>query len=149
MKNFHKNIATLFGLGYASYAPGTLGSLAGLGLCWLLHGNPFLYITAFLVLFFVGVISSGKVEKEMGIKDPQVVIIDEFACIFLVFLFIPLRPSTIIVGFILFRLFDIVKVPPMKRCEDLKEGWGIMVDDLLAGVYTNIILLILVHFKIL
>lgn len=139
-KKLHFNIATVFSLGYSPIAPGTVGSLAGLALCLLLHGNNILYIITFFILFFAGVISAGKVEKETATEDPSFVVIDEFACIFLAFLFIPITLPTVIAGFIIYRVIDIIKVPPLGRLEDIKGGWGIMLDDLMAGIYTNLIL---------
>lgn len=88
----------------------------------------------------MGVISSGIVEKESGTKDPSSVVIDEFAGIFVVFCFLPLRPGVVIAGFILFRLFDIVKPYPIRFLERVGGGWGIMLDDLLAAVYANLAL---------
>ena len=143
MKKIHDLIATVFGLGRASFAPGTWGSLAGLVLCLALHGNLALYLIVFAVLFAAGVISAGKMEAETGLKDPAAVVIDEFACIFLVFLLIPLRPSTILIGFILYRVIDIAKIPPMRSVEKISGGWGIMLDDLIAGIYANLILRLL------
>jgi phosphatidylglycerophosphatase A len=140
MKNMHKHIATLFGLGYLLVAPGTAGSLAGLVLCLVLHGYPFLYAACFLALFTVGVISSGKVAAEARLTDPSYVIIDEFASIFVVFLFVPITVLTVIFGFALYRLFDIVKPPPIRLIEKARGGWGIMLDDLLAAIYANLIL---------
>ena len=143
MKKVHEYIATVFGLGYFPIAPGTAGSLAALPLCLLLHRFTFLYIGLFVVLFIAGVISAGKKEAETGQKDPSCVIIDEFACMFLVFLFIPIEPLYIITGFIIYRIIDIIKLPPIRSLEKLEGGWGIMLDDAVAGIYTNIILQVL------
>ncbi len=143
MKKTSELIATVFGLGYAPIAPGTVGSLAGLGLCLLLHGYIVLYFLVFIVLFAAGIISAGRMEAESGGKDPSCVVIDEFACIFLVFLFVPLKPFFIITGFILYRLIDIIKIPPARSLEDLGGGWGIMLDDFAAGIYANLILQVL------
>ncbi|MGB2631184.1 MAG: phosphatidylglycerophosphatase A [Candidatus Omnitrophota bacterium] len=146
MKKVHEYIATIFGLGYFPVASGTVGSFAGLIVCLLLHRYIFLYVGVFLVLFAAGVISAGKKEAETNQKDPACVIIDEFACIFLVFLFIPLTPLYIIAGFIIYRVMDIVKLPPMRTIEKLKGGWGIMLDDAVAAIYSNIILHIISSF---
>ena len=145
---FYYLIATVLGLGNFPVAPGTAGSLAGLVACVLLHGNLTAYVIAFLVLFVAGVKAAGKVEDRTGIKDPSIVIIDEFACIFLVYLLVPLKPLTIIIGFILYRVIDIIKLPPMRSFESLEGGWGIMLDDFVGGIYTNLILQILIALKI-
>lgn len=105
-----------------------------------------LYVSTFLVLFFAGVVSSGIVEKSLGEKDPSVVVIDETASIFPVFFLVPLSLFTAIVGFALYRLFDIFKPFPADRMEHIKGGWGIMLDDLVAGIYSAIILLIIKMF---
>jgi len=89
------------------------------------------------------------VEKGSYQKDPGFIVIDEFANIFPVFLFIPLSVKTIIIGFILYRVFDIIKVPPMKKLEKLHGGWGIMLDDLISGIYANLILHVLLFIKVL
>jgi len=137
---FYRHIATLFGLGYSKYVPGTLGSLAGLGLCLLLHGYFFVYVGVFIALFSAGVISSRIMEDASGEKDPSFIIIDEFACVFIVFLSVPITPLTLISGFAVYRLVDIFKIPPLKLLERQKGGWGIMLDDLAAAVYANLIL---------
>ena len=140
MKKIHEMIATVFGLGSVPFASGTAGSLAGLLLCMLLHKYVILYVLVFAALFIAGVISSERVEKDYGFKDPSEVIIDEFACVFMVYLFIPLTPFYVITGFILYRVIDILKIPPMKAIERIKGGWGIMLDDLMAGIYANLVL---------
>ena len=140
-----KNIATLFGLGYLPKAPGTYGSIAGLVVCLLVHGTPWLNYLLFVIFFSIGVIASDKMEKEVGEKDPGYIIIDEFACILLIYISIPLNMLTILVGFTLFRLIDIFKIPPMRTIEKrFPGGWGIMLDDLVAAIYTNLILHVLV-----
>ncbi|MEA3488937.1 MAG: phosphatidylglycerophosphatase A [Candidatus Omnitrophota bacterium] len=141
-------IATVFGLGYFPVAPGTAGSVAGLALCLLLHKNPVLYIGVFIILFVAGLISAGRVESQSQIKDPSIVVIDECACIFSVFLFVPINLPIILTGFFLYRLIDIIKLPPMRSLEKLRGGWGIMLDDLISGIYTNLILQILIALKL-
>lgn len=139
----HTQISTIFGLGYFPIAPGTIASSAGLLLCVILHRFQTLYLLTFLALFFAGVFSSTKTVKETADNDPAFIVIDEFACIFVVFLFIPLSVLIVIAGFILYRLFDILKPPPIKRLERVRYGWGIMFDDLLAAIYANLILRLL------
>ncbi len=141
-------IATVFNLGRLPMAPGTWGSLGGLLLCLVLHSYPVVYVFVFIGLFILGVISAGKVETEEGIKDPSLVVIDEFTCIFPVFFLIPLKPAYIFIGFLIYRLMDIVKIPPARSLERIKGGWGIMLDDLVAGIYTNLILQLIIFFKI-
>ncbi|MCK4852366.1 MAG: phosphatidylglycerophosphatase A [Candidatus Omnitrophica bacterium] len=136
-------VATVFGLGMSRVAPGTWGTLAGLPVCLALHGHAAVYVLVFLCLFAAGVVSAGRVESEEGVKDPPFVIIDEFAGVFPVFFLIPLTPLYVIVGFCVYRLLDIIKVPPMRKLEDIQGGWGIMLDDLAAGIYANLLLRLL------
>ena len=148
---FHYNIATLFGAGNVKYAPGTLGSLIGLIFVYILHDNIVIYSLIFLISFILGVISSDKVQHEMGEKDPNQVIIDEFACMFVAFLFIPqvyMTGPLLLTGFTIFRILDITKIPPINLLEKLKGGYGIMMDDLACGVITAAILHLLIFFKI-
>jgi len=140
MAKRHDITATVLGIGNIGFAPGTWGSLAGLPLCIVLHAYPVVYFLFFAAVFAAGVISSGVVERGSGTKDPSHVIIDEFAGIFAVFCFLPLSPGVVIAGFILFRLFDIVKPFPVRSVEKVGGGWGIMLDDLLAGIYANLAL---------
>ena len=147
-KKIADNVATVFGLGRLPLAPGTWGSLAGLILCIALHGNVLLYIMVFICLFVLGVFSSAKMESDSGVKDPSYIVIDEFACMFPVFFLIPLSPAYVLAGFVIFRLLDILKPPPIRQIEKIKGGWGIMLDDLAAAIYTNIILHLLVYSRI-
>ncbi|MFH1395422.1 MAG: phosphatidylglycerophosphatase A [Candidatus Omnitrophota bacterium] len=145
-KNIHDLISTVFGLGYVPGAPGTLGSLAGLILCIVLHPFAGLYITTFIILFILGVISAAIMEKKSRQKDPPFIIIDEFVNIFPVFLFVPITFFSVIMGFILYRFFYITKIYPIKKLEKIKNGWGIMLDDLLSAVYANIALHLILFF---
>lgn len=142
-------IGTVFGLGHLPVFPGTWGSLGGLALCLFLYRNPGLYIAAFVVLFILGLVSSDRIEKNTGQHDPSYVVIDEFACIFLVFIFVPISLAAIITGFLLYRFLDIVKIPPIRAFETLKGGWGIMLDDAMAAIYTNLVLQILISVNLL
>ena len=142
--SIHYNIATIFGLGYVPFAPGTVGSLVALPFCLFLHRFPAAYMLTFFVLFIAGVISSNVVEKNTKTEDPTQVIIDEAACMFVAFFMVPLSIPIVIIGFIAYRLFDIFKIPPVNSAEKMGGGWGIMVDDLIAGLYTNLLLQIIV-----
>jgi len=141
-------IATVCGLGRLPVCPGTWGSLAGLALCILLHRYPVFYVLVFILTFFAGVVCAGKVESEGGEKDPSYIVIDELSCIFPVFFLVPLKIQYILTGFLLYRLMDIIKVPPARALEKIKGGWGIMLDDLAAGIYSGIILHLIIFFKL-
>jgi phosphatidylglycerophosphatase A len=139
----HEAIATVFGLGHLGMAPGTWGSVAGMFLALVLHRFPVVYFAVFITLFVIGGKASGLIEREHGVKDPSYVIIDEFSSMFIVFAFVPIKPVYVILGLISFRVFDIIKPPPIKRLETIEGGWGIMLDDALAAVYANLILQVL------
>jgi len=97
------------------------------------------------VLFSLGVFVSDSLTKDWG-KDPRRIVIDEYASILIPLFFTPPRIIPLSITFFLFRFFDIVKPPPVKHMENLRGGWGIMLDDLLAAVYTTIIVLVLKSF---
>jgi phosphatidylglycerophosphatase A len=100
------------------------------------------------MITLMGVYSSYQVEPEWG-KDDQKVVIDEVAGMAFTLLFIPISLNYIICGLILFRFFDIIKPLYIKRMELLKGGWGVMMDDVLSGIYANLILQMIVYFNIL
>ena len=142
------NIATVFGVGRLPLAPGTWGSFVGLILCMALHGNIILYVLVFFCLFILGVIASTKVEADSAVQDPAYIVIDEVVGVFPVFFLISLSPAYVLAGFIIYRILDIVKPPPIRKIEKIQGGWGIMLDDLAAAVYANIILHLLVYSRI-
>lgn len=136
-------VATVAGAGYFPVAPGTLGSAVGVLLVAVLSLLPisFLERDALLallvaVIFFLGVWAATRSEQFFGRTDPGHVVIDEVAGQMVVFLLVP-RPSwpLLLAGFLLFRIFDISKPFPAGRAERLPGGWGIMVDDVVAGTY--------------
>ena len=138
----HKIVATFFGLGYAPKASGTIGALGGIlvygALRWL-GINNWLFLLLLLILFFLGVYSFSEVEEVWG-KDNGKVVIDEVVGIWVSLLYIPFQLEYYLLGFVLFRILDIWKPLLIRKTEKLKSGWGVMADDLLAGIYTNLIL---------
>ena len=146
MKRIAILIGSFFYLGKFPFAQGTVGSLGGVALYLLFWKDPVFYTIVMIASIVLGVWSAGVIERSLGIKDPSIVVIDEVAGFLVAFFMIPYKLSYIIIGFIIFRLFDIIKPPPAKVAEGLREGWGIMTDDLICGVYTQIILRILTHF---
>jgi len=131
-------LATGCGLGYAPKAPGTFGSLLGLPLVWLIEGmksSPMAY-GVFAVLFcLVGVPICSRGATLFGREDPPQVVYDEIAAFPIVFAFTALTPLSAVLGFVWFRVFDIIKPWPLRRFELLPRGWGIMADDVVAGVF--------------
>lgn len=135
-------LATFAYVGYCPIAPGTAGSAAALPLFALLRwtGSPAIEALAILVLFAVGCWAGSRAESHFGRTDPGHVVLDEVIGMLLTLLLIPVTWKGAIVGFFLFRLFDIVKPFPARQCERLHGGLGIMTDDAVAGIYGNIAL---------
>ncbi|MBI4690413.1 MAG: phosphatidylglycerophosphatase A [Nitrospirae bacterium] len=136
-----KLISTVCFIGYIPFAPGTFGTLAAV--VFVIFLKPSVVLHASLTIFFIviGVISSGYTEKFFKQKDPKYIVIDEFVGYMVSLLFLPLRWEYIISAFILFRFFDIIKPPPIRKIEcGLKGGLGIVGDDIAAGIYTNLVL---------
>jgi len=138
MRLFSHLIATALGVGYLPKCPGTWGSLLGLGIA-LLMGTPAL-IAATIVLLILGVWASDVEARNLQKKDPSEVVIDEVVGMMIAMLFLPKTWLFIVLAFGLFRLFDIKKPSLIGRAEKLPGGWGIMTDDVLAGIMTNLIL---------
>jgi phosphatidylglycerophosphatase A len=135
-------IATGFGAGYAPVAPGTFGSIWGIGLVWGLHraGGHGAVLTGFLLVTLLGFWSAADAERRFGRPDPGCVVVDEIAGQMLSLLVLAPTTPTLVAGFLLFRLLDIVKPFPAGRLESLPGSSGIMADDLLAGIYANLVL---------
>ena len=138
-------LATAFGAGYAPVAPGTAGSAVGLlAYALLVRAAPVWGVpVAVLLLIPVGVWASAVGERRFGGRDPRPVVIDEVAGMLLALAFAPIGARSAIVGFLLFRFFDIVKPFPAGRVERLQGGAGVMADDLVAGLYANVALRVL------
>lgn len=143
-----KLIATFFYVGYIPFAPGTFGSIAAFAIYFpLMMVNHWIaYLGVVLVVTLAGVWASEITEKTGGISDPSFVVIDEVAGQLITLFLIPFSWKTLITGFFLFRIFDIIKPFPGRRAEKLHGGWGIMMDDVIAGVYGNLVLWLIVHF---
>ena len=135
-------IATGAGSGYLPKAPGTWGTLVGLLLWWPLAGLSLsAYLVAVAALFLVGVASAGAAEKILDRGDPGVVVIDEIVGVLIALTAAPLHPAAALVGFALFRLFDIAKPFPVGWVDrHLHGGLGIMLDDVVAGLYALLVL---------
>ena len=135
-----KSIATVFGVGYLPMAPGTWATVVGVAIAYCLGNNLPAYTILLLVLLALGIMTSGMVEKLVSQKDPGFVVIDEVVGVMIALWGLPLIWSVMICGFFLFRAFDMFKIYPINKLEAQPGGWGIMLDDCMAGVYTNIIL---------
>jgi phosphatidylglycerophosphatase A len=142
----YKIIASFFGIGFIKKGAGTVAALV---MCVLLYMSVYfhLYSCSRLLLFstmvlIIGVISSKEAERSWG-KDSNKIVIDEVLGMAISLLFLPINFKTLTIGFVLFRFFDIVKPLWIKRFENLKHGWGVMMDDVVAGIYSNIVIQLL------
>ena len=149
MNKLRAFLTTGLGLGYAPVAPGTFGSAGAVGVYALaVFAIPTPYcvfgvMTIIAIFFSIVCVKLGPfTEKAFGKKDPSECVADEWAGQALTMLALPMvGPGawiTCSVGFAMFRLFDITKPPPVRQLEKLPQGWGVLVDDLAAGVYANI-----------
>jgi len=147
MRHIHYFLATAIWSGYVPKAPGTAGSAVGMLLAWffLSHDSAALLI-ATAICFFVGWWSSDVVEKDLGMEDPSIVVIDEVAGMWLSLLLVPANFILYLLAFGLFRLFDIWKPWPIDSLQHLHGGLGIMLDDMLAGLYAFLVMQILLYF---
>ncbi|MBF0180700.1 MAG: phosphatidylglycerophosphatase A [Magnetococcales bacterium] len=138
-------IATLGGVGRARRAPGTMGTLASVPVAALLQqGGPTALAVALVVVTVAGTWSAGVVCRVSGRKDPREVVVDEMAGYLLTILLAPTGWIWLGVGFALFRLFDIGKPWPVSALERLPGGWGVMADDLAAGLLAGLIIMLVV-----
>jgi len=138
-------IATWFGCGYAPKAPGTVGSLAALAIAWVLYrfaGFPSTWLVWLCIpLLPVAVWAADVVAREGGRKDPQIVVVDEVLGQWMTLSgALTLNWKSWLLGFLLFRAFDIWKPPPVRQLERLPGGAGIVADDMMAGVYGALVL---------
>jgi phosphatidylglycerophosphatase A len=147
---FHKLTSTSLGIGYIGKGAGTVAAVA-CSVCWYLaYRNGYQPVPSLIVTVLItilGIWSSNVVSKIWG-KDPARVVIDEVAGMCVSLLFVPVTLKYVIAALILFRFFDIVKPLFIRKIEKLPGGWGIMLDDVLAGIYANILLQIVLLLKL-
>jgi len=140
MNRFCKLIATVFYLGYLPVAPGSIGSFAALFLYGAVKNSPQMMGASIVLCIVLGLLTAGRAEKLLGGKDAGEIIIDEFAGMLVALYLLPPTMGNIGAAFILFRFFHITNPRPITTREKQNGSMGIMLDDLLAGVYTNLIL---------
>ena len=129
-------VATLGGVGRAPLAPGTVASALTALLLWLLQLSPLALSALLVAVIALGTWAAGEAERALGGgKDPGSIVIDEVAGMVLSVLAVPPTPLIVIVAFLLFRLFDVIKPFPANVSQRLRGGIGVMVDDLIAGLY--------------
>ncbi|OJW84377.1 MAG: phosphatidylglycerophosphatase A [Bacteroidetes bacterium 46-16] len=151
MITFHKTVATSLGIGYMGKGGGTVAAIFAC-ICWyavnrLYPMEPWMQLVIALAVTILGIWSADKVEPLWG-KDDKKVVIDEVAGMIISLLLVPVTWQYIIAALVLFRFFDIVKPLYIRKTESLKGGWGVMMDDVLSGVYANIILQMLLLIKL-
>lgn len=132
--------ATALGAGYAPFAPGTVGSAVGLIIWWLLRGTPSGQAAAIVVLFVAGAWSGSIAERYAKRTDPSFVVVDEVVGMLITLFLNPVGWVGASIGFLVFRIADIIKPYPANRLERLPGGWGVMADDAMAAVYSNLLL---------
>jgi phosphatidylglycerophosphatase A len=143
MRFFHHLFGTFGGVGHIPVIPATWTSLV-VALIYGFTGLSSLPIQLGLLVVFVatGVIACGGLEREYG-EDPKQATMDEAAGMVITLMAVPMTWPVVLTGFFLFRVFDVIKLWPARRLEDLHGGWGIMADDLAAGVHARIVLAVL------
>jgi phosphatidylglycerophosphatase A len=148
-------IATGAGLGYSRFAPGTVGGVWGLPLAWGISRMGSFPIQGLVIvaLCLVGVPLCTMASAKLGHKDPKPVVWDEITSVPITFFLVPAvhmnRPEVLAVGFILNRIFDILKLAPASQFEGLPKGLGIMADDWVGGLYSCLLLHLLLWFRLL
>jgi phosphatidylglycerophosphatase A len=147
-KRLSLTLASAFYIGFIPGAPGTYASIATTLIFFTIYSlahriSPALHIISICLISLIGVFVSGEASRTTGIEDPSFVVIDEVAGQLLTFLFLPVNGWNLSLGFAAFRIFDMWKPFPIRKLESLPGGFGIMADDLLAGVYGNLVLQLL------
>lgn len=129
-----------FGTGLAKKAPGTFGTLVGLPLFWLIASLSFsIQLTIIAALFLIGIYFCEKTGRALGVPDHGAIVWDEIVAMMLVLTVTPDQWQWWLIAFLLFRLFDIWKPAPIRQCDaKIKDGLGVMLDDLLAAIYAII-----------
>jgi len=140
MRRLIKITTSFFYLGHSPFMPGTLGSLAGLLIYFVVKDKFPVYAFSIVFLFALGILFATEAEKIYKRKDAQMIVIDETCGMMLSLFLVPYNVWIVILGFILFRTFDILKPPPARRIEKFSGSFGIMFDDIIAAIYTNFIL---------
>lgn len=135
-------IATCGYLGYVPLAPGTFGSAAGLAVFYAVRstGSVSVELATIVVLFAIGIWSASAAERELGGIDPGPVVLDEVVGMLITLALLPVNGTGVIVGFLIFRVLDVLKPWPAARFERLHGGLGVMADDGMAAIYGNLIM---------
>jgi len=148
-------VATLFGVGRLRPGPGTWGSAVTV-LIWALLAHftfaasqPAIAAVLAIIAVLIGIPAATRVSRASGLKDPQFVVVDEVAGQLITFVGVAVSWKTLLAGFILFRVFDILNPPPVRQLEMLPQGTGIVLDDVGAGLYALALMHVALHFRLL
>jgi phosphatidylglycerophosphatase A len=133
-------VATVFGIGYVPVAPGTFGSLVGLAVWAVLPASAISQGGAIATLLVLGFMTGGVAERHFRRADPRQVVLDEVMGMLVTLFLVPVTAAGAVLGFLLFRLADVIKPYPANRLERLPGGIGVMADDFMAAVYANLAL---------
>lgn len=147
MQRFILFLSSNAGLGYAPVAPGTFGTLAGIPCFYLLAAFPWhLWLLTWTALLFLSFWVAGAAGRHYGVVDDGRIVIDELIGYLATVAFLPFSWTSAVLGFLLFRLFDITKPPPARWFDrKLKNGFGVVLDDVVAGVYAALVLRLFLH----
>lgn len=135
-----KIIATVFFIGYFPVAPGTMASAFVITFLLIFKPDNMILLAILIVALFIGIVSSEMLAKHYKVKDPNWIVIDEFVGCLTAVIFLPIDWKILLAGFVIFRFFDIIKPPPIRQAERIGGGLGIMIDDLLAGIISNLLI---------
>lgn len=144
-------VASVFGAGYSPIAPGTVGAMAGCLILWIgkdslvlsTYPNPWLFLGLIIAVTLIGIWSTNQLEKHWG-KDPSKVVVDELIGVWITMIMVPFTWMNLLLAFGLFRFFDIAKPLGIRNMEKMSRGVGVMADDILAGIYSNLVLQIII-----
>ncbi len=140
-------ISTWFGIGFFPDAPGTYGTIAAIPFIIILdYAGKFYSILFLIFITALGIWAAGRSQVLLGRHDPGEVVVDEVAGIFLTMCLLQFSWISLSLGFIFFRIFDILKPYPIKRIEKLRGGFGIIMDDLFAGLYAFVAVKMVLYF---
>jgi phosphatidylglycerophosphatase A len=139
-------VSTFGYVGFFPIAPGTAGSFAALAPYALVRwvNLPVIELASITAVFVMGVWAATRSEALLGGTDPAPVVIDEVLGMLITLAWLPLSLTGVLVGFLLFRFYDVIKPYPARRLEDAPGGWGVMLDDAMAGIYGQVSLRLLV-----
>jgi len=148
LRRFILFLSSNAGLGYAPVASGTFGTLAGIPAYWLLAKlPPTLWLLTVLALFFLSCWVAGEAGKIYGVVDDGRIVIDELVGYLVTIALLPFTWKAALLGFVLFRFFDIAKPQPARYFDrTVKNGYGVVLDDVVAGLYAALSLHLLLHF---